>query len=155
MKPFAPNRRRGFLLLELSMYVGILAVACGLATQIFFSTARVLRNTDAHQWAQQRFDSAIRQLRGDVWSASRVECPDDHTLVLHYPNQSVVRWDFDHRNKSLSRTSPEEPRLSRWGDLPGLVFSSDGPALTVRAADEPGGGLVLPSQMMLAEREAR
>jgi len=151
--PLPMRRACGFLLIEVMIVLGLLAVVGVLSAQLFFATLRAVRQSSAGQTAEMRFDLAMNELRTDTWGASEITCDDAHHVQLRTAAGQTVHWNSDGR--SLTRTGPKATERQHWTDVAAEgSFAARGPALIVlMAADDPAGQMVLPSQSMLsAER---
>jgi hypothetical protein len=140
------------------VYVGILAFIGVITMQVFRSTVRTWRETADRQSAQMRFDIALQRLRTDVWSASKIELADDHTLVLHFPTQTDVTWHSEDASTSLSRIATDKSESCRWERLGKLAFTVKGPTVALHVAENSGdseGEVVLMSQAMLLKGTIR
>lgn len=144
--------RHGFTLLELVIYLAILSTLSLLTTQVFRATVYNWRETAARHADQARFDSALRRLRADVWSASEMELKGPGRLVLHFPAGPEVTWTAEVGR--LTRVSSDDAAGITWGPLIGLSFSARGPALHVHSEGD-AHDAVLTSQMMALAGGAR
>ena len=144
---------RAFMLWELMMALGLLAVIALLAGQIFLALNRTSVEVAKQHTAQSAFDQATRELRGDVFIATQIRLQDSR-LVLQTADGQKIDWQAD---ESLKRTSGKDVR--KWKDLGAhLTFAVNGPTVILRQepiASDSGGELVLPSQALLLKGEKR
>lgn len=143
-------KRRGFMLVELMVVVGLVAFVGLVSMQLFRATLRTWSASANEQAVQSRFDLAIGQLRRDVWSATSIELADPTSISIHDPTETV-HWTAD-ASGGLSRNSGHPADARHWPNLGGIRFEMRGPTLTVHLApthEEAGGDLVLMSQTML------
>ncbi len=75
--------------------LAIMGVASLLATRLFTGSMRVIRTAPVAQDHFSAVDRLTASLRRDVWSASAIESPDAHSLLLTEPEHATVRWQFE------------------------------------------------------------
>jgi len=104
------KRSPGFVLIEMLIAIGLLAVAGLIWTQVLRMAAQASRDISQQQPAEMRVDQAIRELRNDAWSASDVQFHDPHWLSIRSGEGVTIEWRCD---KGLSRQEGSgEPQ--RW-----------------------------------------
>lgn len=143
-------RRRGFVLLEMLVVCGLIAIVGLISMQLFRATLRTWKDSANEQAVQSRFDLAIGQLRRDVWSATSIDAPDAGSIAIHYRSETI-HWRTE-QPTGLSRTADTDAYARHWSDLGQITFESRGPMLVVHLApthEEAGGEMVLMSQSML------
>ena len=143
---------RGFMLIELLIVLGMLAVVGLVAGQLFRVTLQAEGESAAQQLDEAQFDQALGQLRADVWRASSIEVCGPNALRLNLSNGQEIDWESGDTlaRKSLS-LAVDEPQ-QQWKDLgASLSFSPHGAAILVEVSrqNKPEGRVVLISQPML------
>lgn len=149
------NRRRcrGMFLIEMLVVIGLLAAFLIISARLLTSMIRLSRQASDAEDRIVRFDSAVRVLRGDAWSATGIA--GDAGAVTIERDQTTIEWRSA-EDGSLVRTlnvPDAPPQAQRWPELGGqLQFRVEGPVLIVAADDSSGrtGELRLVSQVMLA-----
>ena len=152
-RPVAITRiAHGFMLIEMLIVLGLLAVVALMAGQLFRVTGQISRESAQRQIRESQLDQAMQQLRADVWQASQIELRDPHSIRLHTPDGQEIEWDM---TATLSRKSfalLTDQSEQRWSDLGAdVTFAARGPGLviTVSRGPEVDGEFVLVSQSML------
>jgi prepilin-type N-terminal cleavage/methylation domain-containing protein len=155
----ASSRPAGFFLLEMMICLALMGVGALIAMQVFHLTLRVWRETEKQQANESAIDSAVRQLREDVWGASSIEQHSDHHITIETANGTIVHWTWSAADSTLVRLPNGEAEPRRWSRFPGtLTFAVRGPTVVLRLQPDPHGfanELVLPSQTMLLEGKAK
>jgi prepilin-type N-terminal cleavage/methylation domain-containing protein len=152
MKLGTRRHRRAFTIPELLFALGILGVFALTATQLFYATMRVSRNSAEHMDAAASFDSAVAALRADAWSAGEIATPNDNIAKL-----GNITWTIS--GTTLMRDADNgvdggaTPR--RWEVPPGGTFTAE-PAAVVfhvpRTKSERGGDVRMVSQPLVLEK---
>lgn len=143
-------KRRGFMLVELMLVIGLVAFVGLVSMQLFRATLRTWSASAKEQAVQSRFDLAIGQLRRDVWSATSIELANPTSISIHNPSESI-HWTAEAWS-GLSRKSDHPADGRHWLDLGNITFELRGPTLIVHLSpthEEAGGDMVLMSQTML------
>lgn len=148
----------GFMLVEMLIVIGMLAVVALVAGQLFQVINHAQREAAAQQMQEAQLDQAIRQLRTDVWRASSIEVRGSDALRLNLPNGQEIDWEAGKilARKSLSLSEDEPQR--QWKDLGAtLSFSPRGAGVVVEVLREhkPEGRVELISQSMLLSGRSR
>jgi len=148
------RQSRGFSLLEAMLFVGMLAFISTVTAHLFRTTVRTWHDTAARQTAHTRFDTALRQLREDVWSATSITITDKHAMLLHGPGGVEVGWrSLPSGALTRMETGTSAPR--EWDGLGEFSFAVEGPNVTVTQSGDRGSQVVLTSQAMQLEGAAR
>jgi type II secretory pathway component PulJ len=141
--------RRGYLLIEMMVVIGLLAMVGGMAIGIARWSLTYMHSTETAGSRTAALDQAIGQLRGDVWRAGSMRRTDRQTLQVDVDGTSVI-WRLD-TNGSISRTDNGPTR--RWeAGVSGASFAIDGHSahMIVPDTDESRGGTIsMMSQLML------
>lgn len=143
----------GFLLLEMMVILGLLAVVALLSAQLYYTTGQALQRISQRQTAQAQFDQSLRQLRADLWGADGVELTSPHTLQIRSADGRVVTW---RAADSMQRTTDAPGAAIRhWPDLgANLSFEVRGPTvvMTDDSADQRAQVVILSQSMLLKGR---
>lgn len=101
--------QRGFTITEILATLGLLVIFFDAAGQVYRST--ILLGAAGAQFSGQsaRTDSAVRQLRRDVWNARQIAAADSHTLNLNSADGTQITWRFgsDGTSRTISGSAPE------------------------------------------------
>ena len=145
----------GFVLIEMMIALGLLAIVGLMAAQVFRSVSRAWHQAAVQQSAEMRLDQAVHQLRLDVWNASSMESPDPQTLRIHPADGPAIEWRL---GKAVERSSgaATPPQVQRWSDFQAeLSIALHGDVVEINAGQGPGvpaGQITLVSQSMLLNR---
>lgn len=138
--------RPGFTILEILMALGLLVIFFGVAGELFKST--MMLGYDSGQLSNQnsRIDSAIFQLRRDVWNSSRMTVSGKKSLDLDSSDGIKISWNIDQEN-GVTRTDAQG-RSERWEGIgENWSLAADGPCLSIRDA---AAEICLPSEILLS-----
>lgn len=143
---------RGFVLIEMLIVLGLLAIVALMAGQLFRVTGQISRESAQRQIREAQLDQAVQQLRADVWRASAIQIPDLHSVRLRTPDGQEIEWDMTSTlsRKSFALLTDQGER--QWTDLGAdLNFAARGPSLVISVSRGPevDGEIVLVSQSML------
>lgn len=146
-------RRHGFTLIELLATLTILAVFSLLATRMTIAAYNLTVSTTRTTASLNQLDSALGQLRRDVWNAQRLAVADPRHLVLQPPGADPITWSLTD-STTLRRDAGNSPRT--WTNLPPEIsFELAGLVLLIHAPDPDRPGRqatrALPSQLSLAQ----
>ena len=148
MKLARPRRPAAFTVPELLFALGILGVFALAATQLFYATMRVSRNSAEQMDAAGSFDSAVAALRADAWAAREIATPSENTAKL-----DKVTWTIS--DTTLMRDAGGDgdgATLRRWEIPPGATFSGEPAAIVFRVPrtkSERGGDIQMVSQPLV------
>ncbi len=140
-------RNRGFTLLEIIMALSLLLIFFGVAGELFKST--LMLSYDSRELSNQnsRIDSAIFQLRRDVWNASRMTVSGNKSVDLSSSDGIKITWNVNLDN-GVTRTDAQG-RCERWEGIgQNWSLAADGSCLTIDAVT---GEMRLPSQILLSQ----
>jgi len=143
-----PNSlQRAFTMIEIIMSLALLTIFFAAAGQVFHSS--VMLSYDAPRLSNQasRIDSAVFQLRRDVWNSSRIAA-SPQSVDLSWPDGTTTAWKID--GGSLTRTDARGQTESRPAVGNDWSFSTDGVSLTI--SDGTAAPILLASQILLSER---
>lgn len=150
--------RRGFMLIEMMVVIGLLAVVGLIAAQLFHLMEKVERESLWQQIHESQLDQAVRQLRQDVWRAGAVEVPAPGEVRLAMSDGQEIDWAMSGSLTRRSAALTEDGSTRHWKDL-GVTFgfSRRGAALVVDVSQmgEPHGRLTMVSQSMLLSERPR
>ena len=127
--------RRAFVLLEMLIAIGLLAVAGLIWIQILRMAAQVSNDMNQQQPAEMRIDQVLWELRNDIWSASALELRDPRWLTLKLRDGRSIDW----RAHALwsRELSGEQPR--RWDPaVADLSFVVRGPVVLLHLKQKHG-----------------
>src|SRR5579864_6281466 len=85
--------RRGYLLLETMVAIGVLVVAGSMAIGIAHWSLKYLRSTQIAESHTAALDQAVAQLRSDVWCAESIHAIDGRTLLLEADGAQIT-WQL-------------------------------------------------------------
>jgi type II secretory pathway component PulJ len=141
------NRRRAFSLWEMLVALALLVFVLDAAGRLFRSV--ILLSSDTQKISSQgsQVDSAIAQMRRDVWSANDIGVSDSRLVTL-----DKIAWRLD--SDGTVERADANGRIEQWPQIGAKwKFSSDGPVLTI--SDEKSKDLLavrLVSQTMLSRQ---
>ena len=141
--------RPGFTITEILMALSLLILFFAAAGQVFRST--VLLSAAGSQLSDQtaQTDSALFQLRQDVWNSRSIITNDPHTVDFVSANDSPISWKIDSEN-SLTRTLAGSPP-EHWNSVAtNWSFSADRSMLVL--SDGTPARICMISQILLASR---
>lgn len=135
------------------MTLSLLVVFFFLAGRLFRSS--VLLSARSQQFADNanRIDSAMFQLRRDVWSSGKINVADPHSAQLRLSDGTQISWQIN-SDGDVTRTIAGEA-AERWSGLgPNWSLSGDGLSLSVTDVASPvPQPMRLLSQSLLAQKE--
>jgi type II secretory pathway component PulJ len=141
------NRRRAFSIWEMLVALALLVFVLDAAGHLFRSV--ILLSSDSQKISSQgsQVDSAISQMRRDVWSANDIGVSDSRVVTL-----DKIAWRLD--SDGTVERSDANGRIEQWPQIGAKwKFASDGPVLTI--SDETSKDLLavrLVSQTMLSRQ---
>jgi hypothetical protein len=121
--------RRGYLIIEMLFWIGLLGVFAFTAGHLFVRTFRVIHDSQVQIDCATRFDAAVQRLREDVAAATSTETQGDQMLLVHQP-AGDVQWRSDGK-QSIARTASDGERS--WDVGQRIAFAMDGQIALVRA----------------------
>jgi prepilin-type N-terminal cleavage/methylation domain-containing protein len=121
------KRRRAFTIMEMLSAMILLSALALVATKLFTSTILLTTKFANARDTMVSTDAALAVLRGDAWSARKIETPDANTAKLTLDNDRVVLWTIsgDH----LTRRQGDSER--HWTTPPKASFTSDAISLSL------------------------
>jgi len=143
------NRRRAFSLWEMLVALALLVFVLDAAGRLFRSV--ILLSSDTQKISSQgsQVDSAIAQMRRDVWSANDIGVSDSRLVTL-----DKIAWRLD--SDGTVERADANGRIEQWPQIGAKwKFSSDGPVLTI--SDEKSKDLlaVRPVSQTMLSRQVR
>ncbi len=168
MKPSKIAAGRGFALIELLLTIGLLAAFLVIAARLFTATMRLTHRSAVAAAEVSAYESLVRTMRADVWSASAIALLPDGGVRLSGVQSSggggTVNWqrevDASNSGESLGdrlmiRGADRDGHADqkRWPNLPGeIVFEPTPTGLVIRSGDDQ---TELISQLLLIREGAR
>jgi Tfp pilus assembly protein FimT len=149
--------RRGYLMIELMVYIALMAVFAAIAWPFAHRVVHSLSDVQAVAVADSRIDQVVNLLRNDVGDAAEIQSPNRETLVVKNAGGTVVTWSFDaDGNASRKNSSAAE---QRWAKLStGASFSVHGAIVEVNFPDGShlhGGRITMISNSMAINEGTR
>jgi hypothetical protein len=97
------RHRRGYLMIEMAITLGILAIASGVLGEATVLAFRVIAEESQARNRSARTDAVLGQLRSDIWqSRSAQAAPGGESLRVTLPD-GAVRWEIE-PDGSITRT---------------------------------------------------
>jgi len=151
-----PRHRSAFTITEMLGVIFLLVVFLFVSAHLFTGVMKMNYNTTQLDNERARFDSLVRVLRADVWSASEMNV-EGGLLTLKIP--AAVQWKVDDNGIVLRNEMREgKEHVMRWETgLKGVALRVENEAvmLTVPASKRtPGGEVRMVSQLKLLGRVA-
>ena len=141
------SRCRGFTITEVLMTLSLLVMFFAAAGEMFKSTVLVDRESQVFSDRASRVDSAMFQLRRDVWGSGRVAARGRWVELANSGGEIVWRIDSD---GGVTRTDVGG-HVTRWEGIAGKwTLGGDGVGVTISDGGEVPVRLV--SQVLLAGR---
>jgi hypothetical protein len=151
------RRRRGVVLWDILIALGLLALFLTVTTKILHSAMRIPYRANELETLATRFDGAVAQLRRDAWNSTTLAAvgQDGKSVRIERGGgDAPVTWAIDDAG-TISRTGKE---TQTWPDVAkGMTFQIDGPVLIlVEPPDGRGDGRRIPlASAMLLSRQGR
>jgi prepilin-type N-terminal cleavage/methylation domain-containing protein len=143
------SQKPGFSLVELLMALSILAIFFTVSEKIFNSAILLGAAGENLSNTSSRIDSALFQLRADVWNSKSISVTGPQSVDLTLADGTQITWKID-PDQGIFRTQPtgtSENWLALGKDW---TFSTDNLSLTI--ADKSTAPTRLISQFLLAQR---
>ncbi|MGD0766614.1 MAG: hypothetical protein ABSB42_00165 [Tepidisphaeraceae bacterium] len=137
----------GFTITELLATLILLVLFFAAAGELFKSTILLSSGSQEFSNRASQLDSAVFQLRRDVWNSSRIAA-SPQSVDLSWPDGTTTAWKID--GGSLTRTDARGQTESRPAVGNDWSFSTDGVSLTI--SDGTAAPIRLASQILLSER---
>lgn len=142
---FTHARRRGVMLWDMLIALGLIAVFLTVTTKILLATMRIPYRANQLETLAARFDGVVGQLRRDAWNSTALAAVGQggkSVRIERGGGEAPVTWAIDDGG-TISRTEKE---TQRWADVAkGMTFQVDGPVLIlVEPADSRGDGRRIP-----------
>jgi type II secretory pathway pseudopilin PulG len=113
MKPPSPlrpislkHRRHGLTLIDMLIAIGLISIFSVLAVKLVATSMRVSNEATRTQDLSSRFDSAVSQLRRDVWGAAKLESPDGKSIQISRDGEPAISWKILD-DGTISRVAPD------------------------------------------------
>jgi prepilin-type N-terminal cleavage/methylation domain-containing protein len=128
--------RRGFSLIELMVYIVLMAVFASVLIPFCHRVLITMHDSQKVTIDDARLDQAMNDLRRDVWGAAAMQSPDARSLVLRSAEGRSTTWSFAAAGTASRVTSPKSRQ--DWAELPpGITLSVNGALVTVIVPDHP------------------
>ena len=145
-----PSARRGFTMTEMLMTLSILVIFFGFSGEVFKSTVLLSSASQNLCDRTSQIDSALRQLRMDVWNCRSMTLSDPRSLDFSISDGTKVSWKIDSLN-GVERTDAAG-HAERWDAVGvGWTFSTDKVSLAL--SDGSSAPMRIVSQILLAQSE--
>ena len=147
-----PRPARGFMLIEILVWLSIMAAVSLLMIEMMVSGMRIARQTSQRDVMIGRVDMALNMMRRDAWRAEAIEAIGDQVAFVE--PEGVVFWRMEKGN-ILMRLAPTETPLKKvWNNMPTFSFQATGALVRVEVDSGLSNGrresATLASQRMLA-----
>jgi hypothetical protein len=140
-------RRRGVMLWDVLIALGLIAVFLTVTTKILHATMRIPYRATELETLATRFDGAVEQLRRDVWNSTALVAigQDGRSVRIERGGgEASVTWAIDDTG-AVSRTESGQEKQSWPGVAKGVTFQLDGPLLVlIEPPDDRGEGRRIP-----------
>ena len=131
------SKSRGFVLMELMLVLGLLAIFAIVASRVVIISLKAMAQSGDQHEQIVRFESAMSSLRRDAWSARQMSSADPQTISITN-DDGTITWSIE-KDELVRKTS--DPHLTqRWALETKLSFAVSGPTLTVSAQEAGGSG---------------
>src|ERR1700722_3745216 len=138
MTPRFTRRRSAFSLYEMIVALALLVVVLDAAGKLFRSVVLVSADAQRTTGDASQVDSAISQMRRDVWNADQIALSDPRSIALSAGGHATAFWQLG-ADGSVLRTD-FAGKIEKWPAIGAdWNFTSDGSALTV--SDKSSNGL--------------
>lgn len=130
--------RGGYTILTMLTVLMVLGAFTVIATRAFMTTMQVNRATAKAHTEVVRFESAMRMMRSDVWSAAGISARD-HGIAVKSFDGGAVTWTVDSAG-TIMRSWDERgtARTQRWQmHIPGITLSLRGAEVVVLVPEGP------------------
>jgi hypothetical protein len=143
---FRIPHRRGVMLWDILIALGLIATFLTVTTKILYATMRIPYRANELERLATRFDGAVAQLRRDVWNSTAITAvagQDGKSVrIEHGGDEAPVTWAIDEAG-AISRTEKDK-RI--WPDVAkGMTLQIEGPMLIlIEPPDARGEGRRIP-----------
>jgi hypothetical protein len=125
---------RGFTITELLATLGLLVIFFDAAGRVFRASVDVSRTGQEFTDQSSRTDSAMLQLRRDVWNAKQVRADDSRRIELTSADGNQITWKFGDDGITRSGSSVSS---QHWADAcENYTASVSGAYLDIRDGTE-------------------
>lgn len=152
MKRTIRHPRRGYLLIEMLVIIGIMSIAIFVEVKLYRTTMHIVQSEPQNQKQLMAMEQLVRWLRKDVWAAQNIAVSPENTVSLTLPGNRSIEWKFGETDVTRSeRSGEQEPLVAHFSSPIRLVPQADGPRLSVMAAPDSNSESrqVFTSQLML------
>lgn len=137
MKRTIRHPRRGYLLIEMLVIIGIMSIAIFVEVKLYRTTMHIVQSEPQNQKQLMAMEQLVRWLRKDVWAAQNIAVSQENTVTLTHPGNRNIEWKFAETDVTRSeRSGEQEPLVAHFSIPIQLVPQADGPRLVVIAAPD-------------------
>jgi len=140
--------KKGFTLTELLVSLILLVLFFSAAGELFKSTILLSSGSQELSNRASQIDSALFQLRRDVWNSVQIAAAGPRSVDLSSPDGTKTAWRIDLGSLTRTDAGGQTERWESVGD--DWSFSTDGVSLTI--SDAASAPTRLASQILLAEK---
>ena len=148
----AESSRRGTTLIEALAVIALLGAAMVAALIVFRQNLVIWHDIDHREMTVAGFDSALGELRRDVWGAAGLTVKDG-VLKLELPGEAEIDWSMSKVGTAIRTTAVAGTTSEReWAELPEIRFEANATGVIVHVAgagESPDGELRLLSQLRI------
>ena len=140
-------RRRGVTLFDMIVAIGLISIFSVVAVKLIVTSMRVSNASVRSEDLGSSFDSAVGQLRRDVWSATGLQSPDAKNLHISRDGEPAVSWtiaDDGTMTRAASETKRGWPKVGA-----GMTVKIDGPVVMLV---EPDSSAIAARRIAVASR---
>lgn len=151
MTTHRPPRRRGLMLLEMLITIGVFAIFLVLAGKLFAATLRLTHSSNIAARDMAAFESCVAALRRDAWDAVETTSLGGSGVRIRRGDGRTITWSEDDQGALVRSDEAGAEVARRWlGMGAKITVHANAAGLLVRAS---GDELRLVSQVLLARRE--
>lgn len=145
-----PARRRGVMLLEMLITIGLIAIFIVMAGKLFTTTLRLTRTSNDAASDVSAYESSVAALRRDAWGAAEVTAlPKGGGIRVARSDATAVTWSTDDEGALVRQ---EGQSVQRWPGVGGKVsLHAVSGGVLVRAGEDE---LRLTSEVLLSRKAA-
>lgn len=143
-----PRPRRGFLLVEMLIAIGMIGIFIIVSGKLFSTTLRLTHASQAATAGAATFESSARALRRDVWGAAEITVLPGGGVIIRQGDGASISWRAEDDGALVRRDEAAHPSVQRWPEMGTKVtLQPDRAGLVVRTGE---GEMLLVSQVLLS-----
>jgi len=124
------HQPRGFTITEILMTLSLLVIFFAAAGEVFRSTVLLGKSSQDVCDTASQTDSAMRQLRIDVWNARAISVPDPRSARISAADGTTLLWQLDTQNNAIRADAAA--RTQQWDHIAAnWSFTTDADSLVV------------------------